>query len=386
MIQMGDASADEEGKDITKEYLEEHQEKFPSGEFKEVPPWRKHITVMGIVTSFVIGSLYSLVIIEAEPHHWTGSQPQCLSCACRIYYYSIMDKATLEVWDFIDSVYSTGEYAQSDSANIECVKHGYADGSKGDGVTNCHVPMFLDMANSSSTLQRVNIGHEQMVLGDTLMVNRAGKNGATHNRWKSMDGSLRVSKKQDQMEFILPKRSKGPTVNVDELMLTDPEKAKRIMANRRSAMKAVEKRLRYVAELEKEERELNAETMKLELKIAFIKKEAEDEEVLSEELKLAMETMEEKVKFQDETNAALMEERQRLMTIVAAQRNMTKVHLSARTNQIVSPGAYAMAPVVPLQPQTPPQPNGEDTGNPAALPNRFGGNAYGNPPGAPPSM
>ncbi|KAK9146118.1 hypothetical protein Sjap_006021 [Stephania japonica] len=179
------------------------------------------------------------------------------------------------------------------------------------------------------------------------------------------------------------------------------------MSNRRSAMKAVEKRLRYVAELEKEERELKAETMKLELKLAFIQKEAEDKEVLSEELKLAMETMEEKVKFQDETNAALMEERQRLMTIVAAQRNMTKVHLSARTNQIVSPGAYAMAPVVPLQPQTPPQPHvpltqeqrqrlkqveeeimkdGEDTGNPAALLNRFGGNAYGNPPGAPPSM
>ncbi|KAK9122930.1 hypothetical protein Sjap_012532 [Stephania japonica] len=110
MIQMGDASADEEGKDVMKEYLEEHQEKFPSGEFKEVPPWRKHITVMGIVASFVIGSLYSLVIIKDETHHWTGSQPQCLGCACRIYCYSIMDKAALEVWDFIDSVYSTGEY------------------------------------------------------------------------------------------------------------------------------------------------------------------------------------------------------------------------------------------------------------------------------------
>ncbi|KAK9145736.1 hypothetical protein Sjap_005639 [Stephania japonica] len=64
MIQMGDASADEKGKDITKECLEEHQEKLPSGEFKEVPPWTKQITVRGIIASFVIGSLYSLVIMK----------------------------------------------------------------------------------------------------------------------------------------------------------------------------------------------------------------------------------------------------------------------------------------------------------------------------------
>ncbi|KAK9102158.1 hypothetical protein Sjap_019412 [Stephania japonica] len=53
---------------------------------------------------------------EAEPHHWTGSQLQCLDCASRIYCYSIMDKAGLEVWDFIDSVYSTGEYSNTNVA------------------------------------------------------------------------------------------------------------------------------------------------------------------------------------------------------------------------------------------------------------------------------
>ncbi|KAK9087939.1 hypothetical protein Syun_030333 [Stephania yunnanensis] len=296
--------------------------------------------------------------------------------------------------------------AQSDSANFDSDKHGYADGSNGDRITNYHLPMLLDMGNTSSTLHGVKVGHEQIGLGDALMVNRAAKKSATYNRWKAMIDSLQVSRKDDdQMEFNLPKRSKGPTFNVNELMLTDPEKARRVMSNRRSAENSRERRLRYVAELEKQQRELKAQTMELMLKLAFIEEEAKDMEALRGVLKLATETMEEKVKSQDETNFALMEERQKLTTIVAAQEIIMKSQLSAMTKQIVSSSAHAhahaMAPVVPPEQHMPLTQEhrrmlkqieeelmeDDDTGNPTVPPNQFGGNAdYGNPPEPPPSM
>ncbi|KAK9082732.1 hypothetical protein Scep_029203 [Stephania cephalantha] len=277
--------------------------------------------------------------------------------------------------------------AQSDSANFDSDKHGYADGSNGDRITNYPpLPMVLDMGNTSSTLHGVKVGHEQIDLGDALMVNRAVKKGATYNRWKAMIDSLQVSRKGDQMEFNLPKRSKGPTFNVDELLLTDPEKARR---------------LRNVAELEKQERELKAQTMELMLKLAFIKEEEKDMEALRRVLKLATETMEEKVKSQDETNFSLVEERRKLMTIVAAQEIIMKSQLSAMTKQIVSSSAHAMAPVVPpeqhmqltqehrqmLKQIEEELMEDDDAGNPTVPPNQFGGNAdYGNPPEPPPSM
>ncbi|PIA28127.1 hypothetical protein AQUCO_07200038v1 [Aquilegia coerulea] len=50
-----------ENKEIEK--FEEHREQLGS-EWKEIPPWTKQITVRGLVASFVIGGLYSVVIMK----------------------------------------------------------------------------------------------------------------------------------------------------------------------------------------------------------------------------------------------------------------------------------------------------------------------------------
>ncbi|KAF9597661.1 hypothetical protein IFM89_020541 [Coptis chinensis] len=49
--------------EIEREKLEEQQEQLGS-EWKEIPPWTKQITVRGLVASFVIGVLYSVVIMK----------------------------------------------------------------------------------------------------------------------------------------------------------------------------------------------------------------------------------------------------------------------------------------------------------------------------------
>ncbi|KAK9122243.1 hypothetical protein Syun_019860 [Stephania yunnanensis] len=124
---MGDVSTDEEGKDITKEYVEEHEEKLPSVEFKEVPPWRKQITVRGIVASFVIGSLYSLVIMKLNLT--TGLSPN-LNVSAALVAFIVIQSWTklLQKFGISSTPFTPQENTVIQTCTVACYAIAYGGG------------------------------------------------------------------------------------------------------------------------------------------------------------------------------------------------------------------------------------------------------------------
>ncbi|KQJ99212.1 hypothetical protein BRADI_3g41817v3 [Brachypodium distachyon] len=97
-----------------------------------------------------------------------------------------------------------------------------------------------------------------------------------------------------------------------ELALVDPKKAKRIWANRQSAARSKERKMRYISELERKVQTLHAEATTLSTQLALLHRDTAGLSTENSELKMRLQNVEQQVHLQDALNDALKSELQRL--------------------------------------------------------------------------
>ncbi|KAF9601261.1 hypothetical protein IFM89_018371 [Coptis chinensis] len=97
-----------------------------------------------------------------------------------------------------------------------------------------------------------------------------------------------------------------------ELALIDPKRAKRILANRQSAARSKERKIRYTSELERKVQTLQTEATTLSAQVTMLQRDTTGLTSENKELKLRLQSMEQQAHLRDALNEALRDEVQRL--------------------------------------------------------------------------
>ncbi|KAI4334629.1 hypothetical protein L6164_019294 [Bauhinia variegata] len=140
-----------------------------------------------------------------------------------------------------------------------------------------------------------------------------------HQHSQSMDGSTTIKPEilVSGSEDISAADSKKAmsAAKLAELALIDPKRAKRIWANRQSAARSKERKMRYIAELERKVQTLQTEATSLSAQLILLQRDTNGLTAENSELKLRLQTMEQQVHLQDALNDALKEEIQHLKVL-----------------------------------------------------------------------
>ncbi|OMP03944.1 hypothetical protein COLO4_10080 [Corchorus olitorius] len=225
---------------------------------------------------------------------------------------------------------------------------GAADGpSYSDETEEDLLSMYLDMDkfNSSSATSAFQVGESSgpagaaaspvpgmgvgagtgMVAAEnvSVAVGSSEKPRVRHQHSQSMDGSTSIKPEMlmSGSEEVSPADAKKAmsAAKLAELALIDPKRAKRIWANRQSAARSKERKMRYIAELERKVQTLQTEATSLSAQLALLQficlfhlmihltllvvtYEQRDTNGLTaenSELKLRLQTMEQQVHLQD---------------------------------------------------------------------------------------
>ncbi|TQE13488.1 hypothetical protein C1H46_000819 [Malus baccata] len=97
-----------------------------------------------------------------------------------------------------------------------------------------------------------------------------------------------------------------------ELSLIDPKRAKRILANRQSAARSKERKVRYTNELERKVQTLQTEATTLSAQVTLLQRDTTVITAENKELKLRLQALEQQAQLRDALNEKLKEEVQRL--------------------------------------------------------------------------
>lgn len=97
-----------------------------------------------------------------------------------------------------------------------------------------------------------------------------------------------------------------------EIALTDPKRAKRILANRQSAARSKERKMRYISELEHKVQTLQNEATTLSAQLTLLQRDSAGLSSQNNELKFRLQAMEQQAQLRDALNEALSAEIQRL--------------------------------------------------------------------------
>ncbi|WOG81996.1 hypothetical protein DCAR_0101155 [Daucus carota subsp. sativus] len=104
-------------------------------------------------------------------------------------------------------------------------------------------------------------------------------------------------------------------VGVDEmaqLSLVDPKRAKRILANRQSAARSKERKVRYTSELERKVQTLQSEATTLSAQVTMMQRDTSGMTIENKELMLRLQALEQQAQLRDALNETLREEVNRL--------------------------------------------------------------------------
>lgn len=97
-----------------------------------------------------------------------------------------------------------------------------------------------------------------------------------------------------------------------EIALADPKRAKRILANRQSAARSKERKMRYISELEHKVQTLQNEATTLSAQLTLLQRDSAGLTSQNNELKFRLEAMEQQAQLRDALNEALTAEIRRL--------------------------------------------------------------------------
>ncbi|KAJ6795341.1 putative transcription factor PosF21 [Iris pallida] len=193
--------------------------------------------------------------------------------------------------------------------------------SLSDETEEDFLSMYLDMdklmggesslagGGASSSLQNENVGP----------AGGERPTRARHQHSQSMDGStmsikteLLGSGSEGHSSSLAEEKKAMSAAKLADLALVDPKRAKRIWANRQSAARSKERKMRYIAELERKVQTLQTEATTLSAQLTMLQRDTNGLTAENNELKLRLQTMEQQVHLQDALNEALREEVQRL--------------------------------------------------------------------------
>ncbi|XP_028064152.1 uncharacterized protein LOC114267313 [Camellia sinensis] len=104
---------------------------------------------------------------------------------------------------------------------------------------------------------------------------------------------------------------------LSEIALTDPKRAKRILANRQSAARSKERKMRYISELEHKVQTLQTEATTLSAQLTLLQRDSAGLTNQNNELKFRLQAMEQQAQLRDALNEALTTEVQRLKLATA---------------------------------------------------------------------
>jgi len=153
---------------------------------------------------------------------------------------------------------------------------------------------------------------------------QGGGGVAGHKRSGSMDGATSPFEGESAPPGVLPDYAKKavPAEKLAELALLDPKRAKRILANRQSAARSKERKIKYTSELERKVQTLQTEATTLSAQLTLLQRDTSGLTTENRELKLRLQAMEEQAKLRDALNDALREEVQRLKIAAGQVPNM----------------------------------------------------------------
>ncbi|XP_028768015.1 uncharacterized protein LOC114725653 isoform X1 [Neltuma alba] len=101
-----------------------------------------------------------------------------------------------------------------------------------------------------------------------------------------------------------------------EIALSDPKRAKRILANRQSAARSKERKVQYIAELEHKVQTLQSETTTMSTQFTKLQRDNSQLKTENSELKFRLQAMEQQSQLKDALNETLTAEVQRLRLAV----------------------------------------------------------------------
>ncbi|KAJ8762899.1 hypothetical protein K2173_023028 [Erythroxylum novogranatense] len=153
----------------------------------------------------------------------------------------------------------------------------------------------------------------------------AGEKRVFHRHSNSMDGSTTMSFEVDSVMGDGVKKAMAPD-KLAELALMDPKRAKRILANRQSAARSKERKIRYTSELERKVQTLQTEATTLSAQVTMLQRDTTGLTTENKELKLRLQAMEQQAQLRDALNEALREEVQRLKIATGQAANGNPFH------------------------------------------------------------
>ncbi|XP_062183677.1 transcription factor RF2a-like [Phragmites australis] len=135
-----------------------------------------------------------------------------------------------------------------------------------------------------------------------------------HQHSMSMDGSTSLASAAAGMAGRAGADAKKAIsdAKLAELALVDPKRAKRILANRQSAARSKERKMRYIAELERKVQTLQTEATTLSAQLSMLQRDTTGLTSENSDLKVRVQTMEQQVRLQDALNDRLRDEVQQL--------------------------------------------------------------------------
>ncbi|XP_075523742.1 putative transcription factor PosF21, partial [Primulina tabacum] len=206
---------------------------------------------------------------------------------------------------------------------------GFDGPSFSDDTEEDLLSMYLDMDkfNSPSVTSEFQVGEASasIVTESHVRLARASASGSLsadilasglndeprvrHQHSQSMDGSPTVKSEMliSGLEDLTLTESKKAmsAANLAELALIDPKRAKRIWANRQSAARSKERKMRYISELERKVQTLQTEATSLSAQLTLLQRDTNGLTADNSELKLHLQTTEQEVHLQDGKTASL---------------------------------------------------------------------------------
>ncbi|KAK1299690.1 putative transcription factor PosF21 [Acorus calamus] len=119
-----------------------------------------------------------------------------------------------------------------------------------------------------------------------------------HRRTSSMDGSSSSEFETSVAGVDFTKKAMAAD-KLAELALIDPKRAKRILANRQSAARSKERKIRYTSELERKVQTLQTEATTLSAQLTLLQRDTNGLTVENKELKLRLQAMEQQAHLCD---------------------------------------------------------------------------------------
>ncbi|OIW05710.1 hypothetical protein TanjilG_23496 [Lupinus angustifolius] len=200
---------------------------------------------------------------------------------------------------------------------------GGADGpSFSDETEEDLLSMYLDMDKfiSSSATSPFQIGEPSTAAAaptsgtpassaDDIVVGTNQRPRVRHQHSQSMDGSTTIKTEMlvsgsEDISGADAKKSLS-AAKLAELALVDPKRAKRIWANRQSAARSKERKMRYISELERKVQTLQTEAISSSAQLTLLQRDTTGVSTENSELKLRLQTMEQQVHLQDDCSILL---------------------------------------------------------------------------------